>query len=321
MSLNDKRVSLKTAVIILIILCIIIYTFYSTIFTLLVGKACNIGMAVEFNDHAAAAWIAMEKGWFEQENLNISTLATFKTGLELAAALSRGDIDVAWACLGPIIVAYSRGVKVSIVCMAHLHGYAIVGKPEFTTLNDLNGKVIACPGPGSPGWLLLKIIMEKYDLHAEVKKMAPYIALNALITGQIDAAALPEHYVTLAENSGMRVLIRSQDVWPEMPGSVLVVKSDYLDKHPEIVRKLVKVTLKALDYINSHFEDSAKIVAKRLGISYDAALRSMSNLDYTFKIDVSEVQMYIDLLAKYGAIEHSFNASEILCLDFISEVS
>ncbi|RLG72379.1 MAG: hypothetical protein DRO23_10520, partial [Thermoprotei archaeon] len=33
----------------------------------------EINMAVEFNNHASAVWVALEKGFFESEGLNIKT--------------------------------------------------------------------------------------------------------------------------------------------------------------------------------------------------------------------------------------------------------
>ena len=218
------------------------------------------------------------------------------------------------------MVTLSRGVPLKIICMAHLHGYALVCKPEYDSIMDLNGKIIACPGPGSPCWLLLKMVIDKYDIQVRIRKMPPHMALNALVSGQLDAAALPEHYVTLAKMKGMKVLVRSQDIWPTMPGSVLVVKVDYLRSHPEAVRKLVKVTIRALNYINKHFDDAARIVAKRLNIPYEASLESMRNLKYTYSIDESEIQKYIDLLVKYGAIDKSFNASNIIDSSFLQEL-
>ena len=59
-------------------------------------KASRIAMAVEFNDHSAAAWIALDRGWFEEEGLGVTRFETFTSGLELSAALARGDVDVAW---------------------------------------------------------------------------------------------------------------------------------------------------------------------------------------------------------------------------------
>ena len=37
-------------------------------------KTQTIGMAVEFNDHAACAWIADEEGWYSQEGLELKSM-------------------------------------------------------------------------------------------------------------------------------------------------------------------------------------------------------------------------------------------------------
>ena len=62
-----------------------------------------IGMAVEFMDHAACAYISQDKGWFEEEGLNLTSYESYITGMALASALARGDIQVAYICLVPAI--------------------------------------------------------------------------------------------------------------------------------------------------------------------------------------------------------------------------
>ena len=281
----------------------------------------NVVMAVEFNDHSAAFWIALDKGFFKEEGVNITFLKTFRTGLELAAALTRGDVQVGWACLGPTIMAYSRGVPVKIVAGTHLHGYAILSRPEIGTVSQLNGKVIGCPGKGSSCYLLLKMMIEKYALSdVQVKKMPPYMMLNALLAGQIDAAAVPEHYATLAELKGLNVLVRSQDIWPSMPGSILFVREDLLERKPELVLKLVKITKRATEYINSHFNESAEIVSRHLGITFDQAYRSMHNLNYSTQINLDQIQRYVDLMMRYGALQKQIDLSDLVDLRFLEEV-
>jgi len=54
-----------------------------------------------------------------------------------------------------------------------------------------------------------------------LKRMDPSKQVIALISGSIDGAFLPEHYVSVAESKGFPVLINSQEIWPGMPGSVL----------------------------------------------------------------------------------------------------
>ncbi len=277
-----------------------------------------ISMAVEFNDHSAAAWVALDTGLFEETGLNVTYLETFRTGLELAAALTRGDVEVAWACLGPALLAYARGVPIKIVAGAHLHGYAIVARPGISELSELNGGLAACPGKGSPCYLLLMLVKERYGLNVTIKKMAPHVALNAVMTGQIDAAALPEHYATLAvTRGGCRVLARSQDVWPNMPGSVLLVREELLKGRPEVVRGLVEATERATRFISEDPDLAAEIVANRLGIGYKEAKESMGYLDYTTDLNLTEIQRYIDLMVRYGCLEEPIRAEDVVDASFL----
>jgi len=250
----------------------------------------------------------------------VTRLETFTTGLELSAALTRGDIDVAWACLGPLILARAQGVPIVVVAQAHLHGYAIVGRPGVRDIEQLSG-VVACCGIGSPSYLFLRMAIDNYGLNVTIRSMKPEAILNSLFTGQIDAAALPEHHVTLAVKRGnCTVLLRSQEVWPEMPGSFLVVKKELLERHPELVVKLVKVTTKATSFINEEPQEVAKIVAKSLGITFEEALESMRWLRYDNKIDVIQVKKYIEQMTKYGVMDRLIDVDDFVDTSVLSKV-
>jgi len=165
------------------------------------------------------------------------------------------------------------------------------------------------------------MVIERYNLSdVRVKKMPPHMILNALLTNQVDAAAIPEHYATLAESKGFKVLVRSQDIWPSMPGSVLFVREDLLERDPELVLKLVRVTKRATEYINSHFNESAEIVSRHLGITFDQAYRSMLNLNYSTQIDLDQVRRYVDLMVRYGALHRQIDPRDLVDLRFLKEV-
>jgi len=137
-------------------------------------RSYSVSMAVELNDHSATAWVALRKGWFEEEGLNVTDLTTFQSGLEVATAMARGDVQVAWVCLGPALMMNSSGVPIKILAMTHLNGYAIVARPEITNVSQLSGKPVATSGPGTPTWLLLHMVIEKYNLSGvRVMKMPP----------------------------------------------------------------------------------------------------------------------------------------------------
>ncbi len=91
-------------------------------------KSVPIGMAVEFMDHAACAYISQDKGWFEEEGLNFTSYESYVTGMALASALARGDIQVAYICLVPAINVYANAkVPIKIVAGTHKYDYDLVG--------------------------------------------------------------------------------------------------------------------------------------------------------------------------------------------------
>ena len=323
---------------------VLFFTFFGECFS---EKEIPIGMAVEFMDHAACAYISQDKGWFEEEGLNLASYESYVTGMALASALARGDIQVAYLCLVPAINVYSNAkVPIKIVAGTHKYGYGLVVNPEkIKSIKDLEGSDIrlGCVREGGAVDVLLHKTIDKYNLDEKkilnnIQRMNPPKQVLAINTGQLDAAFLPEQWATMAEESGFKMLLMSQDVWPEMQGSVLVVKDELIRDHPEVVEKLVKISQKATDWINQHPQEAAEIVARQLQeaggslfpveiadiatkteITPEVLLKSMNRLEYTTDIDPAVVQEVIDYVAQLGYIKSNFKAGDILDLSFIKQ--
>jgi NitT/TauT family transport system substrate-binding protein len=299
-------------------------------------------MAVEFMDHAACAYISQDKGWFEEEGLNLAAYESYVTGMALASALARDEIEVAYVCLVPAINVYANGgVPVKIVAGTHKYGYGLVVNPDkIKTPGDLEnpGIRLGCVREGGAVDVLMHKTIDSYNLDeskilSNTQRMNPPTLVLAIKTGQLDAAFLPEQWATMAEELGFNMLLTSQDVWPDMQGSVLVVKQDLIDNHPEVVRKLVNVSQRATDWLNEHPAEAAEVVAGQLQatggeteanevitsleITPKVLLRSMERLEYTTDIDPDIVQDTIDYIASLGYIKNSFNAADILDLTFL----
>ncbi len=282
--------------------------------------AQSIGMAVEFNDHAACAYVANENNWYEDEGIDLTTYESYATGMQLTSALARGDIQVAYICLSPAILAYSRGVPLVIVSGTHKHGYGLVASPDITNISDLNGATIGCVPEGGKVDILLNRMIREYDLKdVRIQRMEPLKQVIALGTGRIDAAFLPEHHATAAESNGFQMLITSHELWDNVQGSVLIVKQELIDDDPETVRKLVQVTQKATDRVNDNPNEAAVILAKELDSNPAIIKKSMSRLNYTTSIDAESVQEMIDYMVELGYIEEGMRAEDMLDTRFLQE--
>ncbi len=298
-----------------------------------------VRLAVEFNNHAAPAYIAKHFNWFSEEGLNVTTFNSYVTGVALANALARGDVDAAYICLGPALLSYSRGVDIVIVAGTHFHGYSIVSTEEITTPRQLEGRKVGVVEVGSNADILFNLAIDKYGLDKgkiDIRRGNPPLLITLLLTKQLDAIVVPEHWATLAASSkGFHVLLRSQDIWPEMQGSVLIVKRELLEKKPEIVEKLVKITEKGIDYIENNRNEAAKILLEELSkasplgvepdlisktsqlLSLEIIRKSMDNLDYNVELNSSSIEKYIETLYKLGYIEKTFNVSKVVDKHFI----
>ena len=274
----------------------------------------NVGLGVELNTHATPVWIALHDELFSKYGVNVTKVFKFRTGLELAAALARGDVEVGWACLGPALVIIDKGIPVKIVAKVHNHGYAlVVNSSRIKSIQDLNGSVVYSPGKGSPCYLLLLKIEDKYHIKFKaIMFKPPATLLLELLSGEVDAAALPEHYVSVAESKGLKVLVRSQDVWPNMPGSYLVASEELLEKNPDLVKKLIKVTYEGIRKIKEDPDYAASIDSDVLGVSKDVAKHSISMLDWNTTIDIKEIQEYIDFMYEHGVLHKRLNATDIV---------
>ena len=333
---------MKKLFIVFIFLGILFFTFFGECFS---EKEIPIGMAVEFTDHAACAYISQDKGWFEEEGLNLTSYESYVTGMALASALARGDIQVAYLCLVPAINVYANAkVPIKIVAGTHKYGYGLVVNPDkIKSVKDLEepGIRIGCVREGGAVDVLLHKTIDKYNLDGKkilnnIQRMNPPKQVLAIKTGQLDAAFLPEQWATMTEDLDFKMLFMSQEVWPEIQGSVLVVKEELIRDHPEVVEKLVKISQRATDWINQYPQEAAEIVARQLQeaggslfpveitdmatkteITPEVLLKSMNRLEYTTDIDPVVVQEAIDYVARLGYIKSSFKAEDILDLSFI----
>jgi len=320
------------------------------IFSLGIGcttkEEASVHMAVEFVDHAAGAHIARNQGWFEAEGLNIAAFDNYITGMSLATALGRGDINAAYICLIPAIAAYANAkVPIKVVAGTHKYGYGLLVDPDKVKMvKDLEKPDIriGCPREGSPPDTILHKMIEKYQLDEDkilsrVRRMPPPKVLLALKMGQLDAGFLCEQFPSMGEELGFKELLTAQDLWPEMQGSVLIVSDDLIRDHPEIVRKLVKVTERGIQYIHEHPGEAAAIAASELTvagkeilplkiakiaagleITPEVILKSLTTkMECTTAIDPAIVQGTIDYLAKLGYIKAGFDAGNILDLRFL----
>ncbi len=337
----EEGLIMKKSLVLIIIIFILVPCFN---YKSAASEHMPVKIAVEFMDHAASFFVAENKGWFEEYNLNISSFDTYSTGMALSAALSRGDVNAAYICLVPAVTAFANGnVPIKIVAGTHKYGYGIIVNSEhISTCKDMEKEdiEIGCPREGSPADLLLHKFIEEKNLNKEkvmknIRRMSPNKVLLSLEHNKIQAGIMPEQYPSMGQKMGFKILTNAKELWPELQGSVLVVTEDLIKNDSGQVEKLVEITKKSTQFVKDNSEEASVIVSEMLQTGKESYLIEENNkssritpdiikhsieeeLEFTTEIDVDQIQVVINYMSELGYIK-KFDAKEIIDLRYLNE--
>jgi NitT/TauT family transport system substrate-binding protein len=218
----------------------------------------------------ATALVGVESGIFK-DALGAGVtfeVASFNAGGAASEALLGGAIDATYIGPNPAINAFaqSKGAAIRIIAGATSGGAYLVVKPEIASVADLKGKKLATPQLGNTQDVALRTWLADNGLATDAQgggdvSILPQEnaqTLETFTTGQIDGAWVPEPWATrLVQEGGGKVLIDEKTLWPggNYVTTHLIVRTDYLQAHPDIVRALLAGHLAANDLVNS---DAAK---------------------------------------------------------------
>ncbi|MBA2700932.1 MAG: ABC transporter substrate-binding protein [Chloroflexi bacterium] len=197
--------------------------------------------------------------------------SSFNAGGAAAEALLSGAIDASYIGPNPAINAFARsgGAAIRIVAGATSGGTYLVVRPDIGSVAELRGTTLASPQLGATQDVALRTWLADNGLATDVQgggdvSILPQEnaqTLETFRTGQIDGAWVPEPWATrLVQEAGGKVLVDERDLWPDgrYVTTQLIVRTDYLAAHPDIVKALLAGHLEANEVVNS---DPAKAQA------------------------------------------------------------
>ena len=220
--------------------------------------------------------VGLRNGIFEEElgeNVTVEVM-TFNAGPDVITALFAGEIDAAYIGPNPAINGYvqSDGEALRIVSGATSGGALFIVRPEagITTAADLDGKKIATPQLGNTQDVALRKYLEDNGLAAQeqggdvqVLPSANADTLTLFQQGQIDGAWVPEPWGTrLIQEAGGELFLDEADLWPDgkYVTTHLIVRTEFLEDHPDVVQRLVRANVKTTRWINDNPEEAKQLV-------------------------------------------------------------
>jgi ABC-type nitrate/sulfonate/bicarbonate transport system substrate-binding protein len=283
----------------------------------------KIIFGVDFSVISGPVWIAENRGYFEEEGLDVK-ITDYPSGrTALAEMVEKENLDMVTVAQTPVMYnGFSRSnysIVVGMACSWDDVLLLVRRDQGVTTGADLKGKRIGTP-VGSSGHFFLDLLLFYSGLRmSDVRVIdidAPDLP-NALSEGRVDAIAVWQPHINnarklLGENA---LLLPSKNIYRE--DFYIVARNDFIRDNLEALKRFLKALDRAENFIQQNRKEAVDIVAGRLKL--DRGVVGSFWDGYEFKLFLDQT-ILIDLEAEARwAIENSHTTETRVpdYLDFI----
>jgi NitT/TauT family transport system substrate-binding protein len=222
----------------------------------------------------APALVGLEEGLFEDALGDVEvTTSVFNAGPAAIEALTAGAIDATYIGPNPSINTFiqSGGESARIIAGAATGGAALVVADGIDSPDDLAGTTLASPQLGNTQDVALRVWLADQGYETDtsgggdvaVTPTENAQTLTLFQDGALDGAWLPEPWVSrLVVDAGAHVLVDEADLWPggEFPTTVLLVRAEFLEQHPDVVEQLLEGHVAAVNWIADNPDEAPGVI-------------------------------------------------------------
>lgn len=282
-----KKIFYTFLVILLLVLCLIFF---------LPKKEKNDNMnsikiaEVTHSVFYAPLYVAIEEGYFNEENIDIKLILTPGADKVSAAVLS-GDVQIGFAGAESAIYVYEKKEKDYLQIFSGLtkrDGQFILGrkdKKDFS-LKDLYGKeILVGRSSGMPALNFLNALKnEEIDKNKiKINYNIDFASLSGAFIGNTgDYVNLFEPTALKLENEGYGYVLQSIGLLSgEMPYTTFYARKSYIENNKEIIKSFTKAINKGLEFVKNN--DEMKIAKSIYKQFPDLSLNDLSTIIKRYK--------------------------------------
>jgi NitT/TauT family transport system substrate-binding protein len=190
----------------------------------------------------------------------------FNAGPSAIEALFAGAIDLAYIGPSPTLSGYvqSHGEALRVIAGACSGGASLIVRDGagIQKASDFHHKRVATPQLGNTQDVALRAWLKSQGLNTtdkggdvQVIPMANPDQLTLFLKGELDAAWAPEPWATRLMHEGHgHTFLDERSLWPngQFVSAHLIVRTEFLKQHPEIVKQWLRTHVELTDWINAH---------------------------------------------------------------------
>ena len=314
-------------------------------FSLVMLYGCNStkssGKTVVLNEVAhsifyAPQYVAMEKGYFEEEGIELTLVTGFGADKTMSALLS-GEADIGFMGSESSIYVYSGSTDDPVVNFAQLTqragNFLVSREPiENFTYDMLKDKSILGGRKGGMPQMVFEYILKKNSIDPATLNINQSIDFGstaaAFSGGQGDFTVEFEPSATLLEKEGKGYVVSSLGIESGyVPYTSYSAKKSFMDENPETVLGFTKALQRGLDFVNSHSsEEIAKVIAPQFtDTDFDTLVtiveryRAQDSWKENLIFEEDSFVLLQNILEEAGELENRVPYEDIVTTDFANQ--
>jgi len=252
----------------------------------------------------AAMFVAQEKGFFEEEGLDVEFIKTDWDGLRDGLGLDRFDAN--YTLIMYLLKPIEQGLDVKITGGVHTGCLRVqAGKDSgVETLEDLRGKRIGIPTMGSPPFLFASraLAARGMDPQKDVEwvVVAPEVSSLALDNKQVEAIADSEPIGSILEDMGKVRTVADQAVdepYKDEYCCAVVVGGAFARRDPTSASKVTRALLKGALWVEKNPTEAARLSVEKNYIAASVEMNALAISKLKYVPGVTACRDSLDLVA------------------------
>ena len=214
-------------------------------------------------------YIADRRGLFGEADV---TLRQFRSATEVLRAFRNQSINVAAVTLDEALMLAGSGIPIRVILVADVSNGAdaIMARPPIASVKDLAGKRIGVENSALGDYVLGRALQlhQVPDRNVEQVHLTVDETVEAYRRNQVDAVVTFEPFKSQLANLGASKIFDSTEI-PNEIIDVLVVRSEFAEDNPEVLKHVVAGWLAGARLLNRREPTAFAEVARRLELSND----------------------------------------------------
>ncbi len=223
-------------------------------------------------------YTALDNGLFDKYGFKVSHSFIAGGGAALAA-LASGDVQFLYCAADATIPGLATGIDGKIVA-APLVGlpYVLISRKEVRSVEGLKGKTVGISRPGDLDDRLVKALLKKANLTAEVTSRpvggSQGERYTAMTQGIVDAVPVTPPLDARAKKDGFNIIYHFNELNLPFIYSSVHVTSKMLKENPTAVQRFVAAMAESLLFVEKNPDKAKASLSKVLKISDPEILQS-----------------------------------------------